>query len=815
MNKKRILDAGRAALSIVLTSSMFVTTYSVPIYAQETEEPVIVEENNVSDPNQEKEEPQAPEQEQPEQETVQSEESVDNTVQNTEPQSEEETVEPKKSSQDITFNNPSGVHFHCTKGNSSIVIAYGADWMEFQGVRYTDKTTYNKKECIAPEAIRQALIAVPSGTMQTFTIRVGVEGDDVGIEYTFYGDKLDPELTVVEANANYILFEGNEPLDPERTAYDSYEENGHYYAKYDLSSAKVGFGSNTIADSTGKNATWFMYEKKADGTVEVHLMDKVPTVEVTSGDSLYKLTDGAVITKKLSKNSFKVSGYGIRSVQAGENMYLYGEKVQNSDLAVTSIDYPITLKDKKTYQLRYENKGGEFSNVNFSVNYSLGSYVDTLNATIKEQEEKELNAENYTPDTWSAYEQALQNAKASAENPFTDNTAMQSAESALKSAFEGLKEQVKDTEAPEVKVTYSNKNGSQVTKEDVTVTLTANEDIQDIEGWTRVDSKTLQKVHSENGKFNVTVKDLAGNETKVKYEVKRIDKVAPVIEGVKDGEVTNKDVEFTVKEQSISKIIIDEKEYNEKNAPKKVSGEGKHTIKVVDKAGNETSVSFTIDQTAPKFTVKEESKGYDGVYSKLSLKLYDAHKVDYVEINGKKKDLSDNQWSDLNDQNAGYKEGKNTVVLYDVAGNSAEFTFIYDKTGPTVTVKDSSVEKDGYYSRLDLKLYDANKIDYAEINGKRFELTNNQWSDINHANAGYVDGENTIVVYDQAGNSTTVKYMIGEPVKADKTALQEKIDEAKRLEEDNYTEETWSKLEEALEAAEKVNDNEKATQEEV
>lgn len=816
MNKKRILDAGRAALSIVLTSSMFMTTYSVPIYAQETEEPVIVEENNVSDPNQEKEdESQIPEGEQSKQETVQSEESVNNNVQNTEPQSEEETVEPKKSSQDITFNNPSGVHYYCNQRESSIVVAYGADWMEFQGVRYTDKTTYNQKECIAPEAIRQALIAVPSGTMQTFTIRVGVEGDDVGIEYTFYGDKLNPELTVIEANANYILFEGNEPLDPERTAYESYEENGHYYAKYDLSSAKVGFGSNTIADSTGKNATWFMYEKKADGTVEVHLMDKVPTVEVTSGDSLYKLTDGAVITKKLSKNSFKVSGYGIRSVQAGENMYLYGEKVQNSDLAVTSIDYPITLEDKKTYQLRYENKGGEFSNVNFSVNHSLGSYVDTLNATIKEQEEKELNAENYTPDTWSVYEQALQNAKASAENPFTDNTAMQSAESALKSAFEGLKEQVKDTEAPEVKVTYSNKNGSQVTKEDVTVTLTANEDIQDIEGWTRVDSKTLQKVHSENGKFNVTVKDLAGNETKVKYEVKRIDKVAPVIEGVKDGEVTNKDVEFTVKEQSISKIIIDEKEYNEKNAPKKVSGEGKHTIKVVDKAGNETSVSFTIDQTAPKFTVKEESKGYDGVYSKLSLKLYDAHKVDYVEINGKKKDLSDNQWSDLDDQNAGYKEGKNTVVLYDVAGNSAEFTFIYDKTGPTVNVKDSSVEKDGYYSRLDLKLYDANNVDYAEINGKRLELTNNQWSDINHANAGYVDGENTIVVYDQAGNSTTVKFMIGEPVKADKTALQEKIDEAKKLEEDNYTEETWSKLEEALEAAEKVNDNEKATQEEV
>lgn len=128
MNKKRILDAGRAALSIVLTSSMFMTTYSVPIYAQETEEPVIVEENNVSDPNQEKEdESQIPEGEQSKQETVQSEESVDNNVQNTEPQSEEETVEPKKSSQDITFNNPSGVHYYCDQRESSIVVAYGAD----------------------------------------------------------------------------------------------------------------------------------------------------------------------------------------------------------------------------------------------------------------------------------------------------------------------------------------------------------------------------------------------------------------------------------------------------------------------------------------------------------------------------------------------------------------------------------------------------------------------------------------------------------------------------------------------------------------
>ena len=96
MNKK-IITTGKAVLSTVMASTMVCSMLPMNIYAQGTEEPVIVGENNVSDPNQEKEdEPQASEQEQPEEETVQSEESVDNNVQNTEPQSEEETVETEQ-----------------------------------------------------------------------------------------------------------------------------------------------------------------------------------------------------------------------------------------------------------------------------------------------------------------------------------------------------------------------------------------------------------------------------------------------------------------------------------------------------------------------------------------------------------------------------------------------------------------------------------------------------------------------------------------------------------------------------------------------
>ena len=86
-----------------------------------------------------------------------------------------------------------------------------------------------------------------------------------------------------------------------------------------------------------------------------------------------------------------------------------------------------------------------------------------------------------------------------------------------------------DKTAPEATVTLSNDNGATMTNKDVLVTLKANEPIQDIEGWTRVDDTTFTKVYSENGKYVVEIVDKVGNTSTIKFEVKRIDKKAPVI----------------------------------------------------------------------------------------------------------------------------------------------------------------------------------------------------------------------------------------------------------------------------------------------
>ena len=84
-----------------------------------------------------------------------------------------------------------------------------------------------------------------------------------------------------------------------------------------------------------------------------------------------------------------------------------------------------------------------------------------------------------------------------------------------------------DNTYPDVKITTSN-NG-QPTKKDVTVTLKANEEIKELDGWTKVDDKTYTKVYSENYSGSIYVEDKIGNGVNVDYAVTGIDKVSPTM----------------------------------------------------------------------------------------------------------------------------------------------------------------------------------------------------------------------------------------------------------------------------------------------
>lgn len=89
-----------------------------------------------------------------------------------------------------------------------------------------------------------------------------------------------------------------------------------------------------------------------------------------------------------------------------------------------------------------------------------------------------------------------------------------------------------DKEFGDVIVTTSN-NG-QMTNQDVTVTITASEKLQPVNGWIlSEDKKSLYKVFEKNIDSYVIIKDLAGNTKKVPYQVINIDKEIPTV--IKDG----------------------------------------------------------------------------------------------------------------------------------------------------------------------------------------------------------------------------------------------------------------------------------------
>ncbi len=84
-----------------------------------------------------------------------------------------------------------------------------------------------------------------------------------------------------------------------------------------------------------------------------------------------------------------------------------------------------------------------------------------------------------------------------------------------------------DKTVPAVEVTYST---TEKTNQNVTATITTNEEIQRVEGWTLSENKvSLTKEYSENTTEEITIKDLAGNETKVNITIANIDHTLPDI----------------------------------------------------------------------------------------------------------------------------------------------------------------------------------------------------------------------------------------------------------------------------------------------
>lgn len=206
-----------------------------------------------------------------------------------------------------------------------------------------------------------------------------------------------------------------------------------------------------------------------------------------------------------------------------------------------------------------------------------------------------------------------------------------------------------------------------------------------------------------------------------------------------------------------------------------------------DKAGNVAStktIQLTIDTTSPvidnlaitKSLTNENSIVLSGTVFDLNLKNYN------VRVYNSDKSAQVDPWTgftgtsnvdngDLATLNiSSLTDGSYWVRIWadDLAGNRTGISphiyipFTIDRTAPTITVKDGFVgNKDSkVFSNVSFKLYDQNQIDKYSINGHMVDLSNNVWSDANFNNFKnkLVEGLNTFVLYDVAGNTSTYEF---------------------------------------------------------
>ena len=150
-----------------------------------------------------------------------------------------------------------------------------------------------------------------------------------------------------------------------------------------------------------------------------------------------------------------------------------------------------------------------------------------------------------------------------------------------------------------------------ITNGDVIVTITANEKIQNIEGWILSENgKVLTKIFSENTEEVITIKDLEGNNSRsTTIKINNIDKTKPRIKiNYSTTDNTNQDIIVTINaNEDIKEIEGWSLSTDKKELTKKIASNTEEKITISDLAGNTISDIIkvnNIDKEPPKIEIK-------------------------------------------------------------------------------------------------------------------------------------------------------------------------------------------------------------------
>ena len=325
-----------------------------------------------------------------------------------------------------------------------------------------------------------------------------------------------------------------------------------------------------------------------------------------------------------------------------------------------------------------------------------------------------------------------------------------------------------DTIAPTINVSYSN---TSITNQNIIATITANEEIQLVSGWTYANTEKtiITKTYTSNATETVEVKDLYDNKSNANISITNIDKGLPTIrisasEGT-EGHYKSISLKISDAEGNLEKALINGVEYlrtgeiNDLNYGNIVGSliQGENVAVVYDKAGNTSELRFIYDTVAPTTA--------DLTYSTTDLTNQDV----IATITSNEAIQLVSGWTYANTEKTIITKtytsnATEAVEVKDLAGNSYGAVNVsianIDKGVPTISIT-ASEGTEGHYKSISLKISDAEgNLEKALINGVEY-LRTGEINDLNYGNivGSLIQGENVAVVYDKAGNTSELRFI--------------------------------------------------------
>lgn len=291
----------------------------------------------------------------------------------------------------------------------------------------------------------------------------------------------------------------------------------------------------------------------------------------------------------------------------------------------------------------------------------------------------------------------------------------------------------------------------EITNQDVTVTIQANETIKiTADGWEKVNDTTYSKVYKENVENEkVSVNDLAGNTTVASISINYIDKKDPVCISTvySSTEPTNQDVTVTLTFDEA--VVVDgwtavgtdgrvwQKVYTENT---------KENVNIVDQANNDITVEVNvenIDKTAPKAQVSYSVTEPTNQNVTVTIQADESVMI------------QDAGWTKVSEKEYTKEFAENTktsVIVRDLAGNKStadiEINNI-DKTAPTAEAAYSSTEPTNEDVTAVITFSEA--VEVSNEGWTATDDTKTVWSRTFSENA-----EETVKASDAAGNKVEI-----------------------------------------------------------